>query len=188
MFYTCYRHWPKWTGCNDYLLFHSRKENRSFIPSQASGRFVRRNLWTPCHHRWERWALAAELARFNLDVFHSPDFIPPASGGKRSIITIHDLNFIYYPEFLTAESRRYYLDQVLWATEVADHISVDSDATRSDVIQLLGTPGEKVTTIHLAANSIYEQHFPDTAVNTTLQKYNLTTRGFILIRRYIGTS
>lgn len=168
---------------NDYLLFHSRKENRSFIPRQASGRFVRRDLWTPCHHRWERWALAAELARYDMEVFHSPDFIPPTGRGRRRVITIHDLNFIYYPEFLTAESRRFYLDQVLWATEVADHIAVDSDATRSDVIELLGTPEEKVTTIHLAANPIYEQFFSVTAVNKTLQKYNLP-HGFIL---FVGT-
>ncbi|UCC50869.1 MAG: hypothetical protein JSV68_17415, partial [Anaerolineaceae bacterium] len=62
--------------------------------------------------------MTVELARYKLDVMHSPDFIPPLGGGKRRIITIHDLNFVLYPDFLTAESRRYYLDQVRWATEV----------------------------------------------------------------------
>ncbi len=168
---------------NEYVLFHSRKEQRSFIPPQASGRFIRRNLWTPCHHRWERWALTVELARYKLDVMHSPDFIPPFGGGRRRIITIHDLNFVFYPDFLTAESRRYYLDQVRWATEVADHISVDSHATRRDVIEILETPEEKVTTIHLAANPLYEHPFSEMAVDETLQKYNLP-RGFIL---FVGT-
>jgi glycosyltransferase involved in cell wall biosynthesis len=167
---------------NEYYLFHSRKENRSFVPIAAM-RFFRRDLWTPCHHRLERWTLAAELSRHKLELFHSPDFIPPASGAKRRIITVHDLNFIYYPQFLTVESKRYYLDQIRWATEEADHIAVDSHATRTDVIDLLAIPPEKVTTIHLAANPLYEQAFSETIVDETLRKFNLP-RGFML---FVGT-
>lgn len=166
---------------NEYLLFHSRKERRSFVP--AVGQFDRRNLWTPCHHRVERWALGAELLPYKLDVFHSPDFIPPAIGARKRIITIHDLNFVYYPEFLTAESKRYYSGQIEWAAKEADHIAVDSHATRRDVIDLLAIPPEKVTTVHLAANPLYEQSFSTTAVTETLHKHNLP-RGFIL---FVGT-
>ena len=167
---------------NEYYLFHSRRESRTFVPAAAE-LFSRQDLWTPCHHRLERWTLAAELSRHKLEVFHSPDFIPPLSGARRRIITVHDLNFIYYPQFLTAESKRYYLDQIIWATEEADHIAVDSHATRSDVIDLLAMPPEKVTTIHLAANPLYQQAFSETAVNDTLHKYKLP-RGFIL---FVGT-
>ena len=167
---------------NEYFLFHSRREERSFVPKLADN-FSRLNLWTPCHHRLERYTLAAEISRYGLDVFHSPDFIPPVSGAKRRIITIHDLNFMYYPQFLTAESKRYYLDQIGWASSEADHIAVDSHATRSDVIELLAVPPEKVTTIHLAANPLYELEYTETAVDETLRKYNLP-RDFIL---FVGT-
>ena len=167
---------------SEYYLFHSRKEARSFVPILAE-HFVRRNLWTPCHHRLERYTLAAELSPYGLDVFHSPDFIPPVSGARRRIITIHDLNFMYYPQFLTAESRRYYLDQIEWASSDANHIVVDSHATRSDVIELLAVPPEKVTTVYLAANPLYEQAYTTTAVDETLRKYNLP-HGFIL---FVGT-
>ena len=167
---------------NEYLLFHSRKESRSFVPLNAE-RFSRRNLWTPSHHHLERWTLGVELSRQSLEVFHSPDFIPPAIGARRRIITIHDLNFIYFPEFLTAESRSYYLDQIRWASEQADHIAVDSDSTRSDVINLLTVSPEKVTTINLAANPLYEQSFSQVDVDETLRKYNLP-HGFIL---FVGT-
>ncbi len=139
---------------NQYTVFHSRKDGRSHTP--AATNFYRRNLWTPCHHRLERWALTAELLPHRLDVLHSPDFIPPQGGAKRRIITVHDLNFLYYPQFLTAESRRYYNQQIAWAVKTADHISADSHATRHDLINLLQVPAEKVTTIHLAANPMYE--------------------------------
>jgi glycosyltransferase involved in cell wall biosynthesis len=167
---------------NDYILYHSRKESRTFVP-QTALKFTRRDLWTPCHHRFERWALTAEILRDELDVFHSPDFIPPAAGAGRRVVTIHDLNFLYFPQFLTAESKRYYLDQIAWAAESADHIAADSHATRNDLIELLKVPANKVTTVHLAANPIYQSEFQANDVDYTLNKYDLT-RGFIL---FVGT-
>ncbi|MBI3176558.1 MAG: glycosyltransferase family 4 protein, partial [Chloroflexi bacterium] len=65
----------------------------------------------------------------------------------------HDLTFLRYPQFLTAESRRYYNDQIVAAAQRADAILADSEATRTDVINLLDAPSHKVTTVHLAADS-----------------------------------
>jgi len=166
---------------NEYTIFHSRQDGRSHTPTASN--FHRANLWTPCHHRLERLALAAELLPYRLDVLHSPDFIPPAFGAKRRIITVHDLNFHYYPQFLTAESKRYYADQIRWAVGAADHIAADSQATRQDLIEILQVPPSKVTAIHLAANPLYERVYEETAVQATLRQHNLP-RGFIL---FVGT-
>jgi glycosyltransferase involved in cell wall biosynthesis len=166
---------------NRYTVFHSRRDGRTYLPPAAN--FERRNLWTPCHHRLERWALAAEFLPHRLDVLHSPDFIPPVLGARRRIITVHDLNFMYYPQFLTRESRRYYAGQIKWAVEAADHISADSHATRQDLITHLAVPPEKVTTIHLAANPIYEASYTAATVEQTLRHYHLP-RGFVL---FVGT-
>lgn len=169
-------------GDHTFLIFHSRKERRNFLPD-GDGRFLKGVLWTPCHHRWERWSLGSELWRFNLDVLHSPDFIPPKWGAARKVITIHDLTFLYYPQFLTPDSRRYYLDQIQWAAETADYISADSEATRQDILAKLGIAKEKVTTIHLAANPIYSQAFSPQEIAATLGKYGIQP-GFIL---FVGT-
>jgi glycosyltransferase involved in cell wall biosynthesis len=164
-----------------YSVLHSWKDGRSRLPKARN--FRRGNLWTPCHHRLERWTLAAELVPRQLDVFHSPDFIPPSFGARRRVITVHDLNFLYYPQFLTHESRRYYAGQINWAVSVADHVAADSHATRQDLIEQLGVEPDKVSTVHLAAKPIYH-HRPDPQdVAQTLQQLSLPAE-FIL---FVGT-
>ncbi len=102
-------------------------------------------LWTPCHHRFERTALTVELARLRLDVLHSTDFIPPWRGARRHVISVHDLTFLHYPQYLTPESRRYYNGQIGWATSHADQILTDSESSRQDIISILGVAPDKIT-------------------------------------------
>lgn len=167
---------------NSFTVFHSRKDNRCHLPLGVSN-FRRSDLWTPPHHRFERWLLPFELRRHHLDLLHSPDFIPPAGGARHHVITVHDLNFLYYPNFLTAASRRYYLGQIGRAVVEADHILSDSEHTRRDLIERLDVAPEKVTTVHLAANPRYRHRAPEGAVEATLARLGLPP-GFIL---FVGT-
>ncbi len=141
---------------HQYVVFHSRKARESRVK-----RFKRADLWTPCHHRIERLALSVELARYGLDLLHSPDFIPPIRGARRHVITVHDLNFFYYPQYLTAESRRYYSDQIGAAVQQADHILADSEATKRDMIAMLNVPAEKIT-VHMLG---VDENFKPSSLN-----------------------
>lgn len=166
---------------NRYQVWQKRGDAHNYTPAQAN--FRRCDSWTPCHHRWERWALSAELLPHRLDVWHSPDFIPPQRGARRHVITVHDLNFLYYPHYLTADSRRYYADQIGWAVRHADAIAADSEHTRRDVIERLGVAPDKVHTIPLAANPIYAQPIAADTIQAALKRHKLTP-GFIL---FVGT-
>lgn len=126
-----------------YTVFTSRKAK-----DPITQKFQTAKLWTPAHHCLERLAMSVELARFRLDLLHSPDFIPPLRGAKHHIITVHDLTFLHYPQYITAESRRYYNDQIDVAVRQADHILSDSESTKTDLINLLNVPAEKIT-VHM---------------------------------------
>ncbi len=103
------------------------------------------NTYTPSHHRLERWSLSAELLPRRLDILHFPDAIPIQRGARQQVITIHDLHFLHYPQFMTADSLRYYKGQIGWAVQHADHILVSSQATLADLMNLLHVPADKVT-------------------------------------------
>jgi glycosyltransferase involved in cell wall biosynthesis len=89
--------------------------------------------------------MSVELGWRGLDVFHSPDFIPPYCAAKKHVITIHDLTFLHYPDYLTADSRRYYNDQILAACHHANAILAVSEATKHDLVDLLNVPENKIT-------------------------------------------
>ena len=138
------------------LISHRRDPDPVAVSGARS-----RAVWTPPHHRFEKWSLGAEIALLNLDVLHSTDFIPPAWGARRRVVTIHDLNFLHYPEFLDAEARHYYNAQIHWAVERADAVIVDSDATRRDLTALLDVAPERSTVVHLAADEQFRPLMPE---------------------------
>jgi glycosyltransferase involved in cell wall biosynthesis len=134
---------------NAYTIIHSRKDHTP--PCHPAAHLSA--AWTPSHHRLEQMAFPLELLRCKIDLLHSPDFIPPFTGHFKRVITVHDLNFLYYPQFLTADSRRYYNGQIERAVQIADHILADSHATRLDLIKLLNVPEGKITVVWLAPNT-----------------------------------
>lgn len=120
-------------------------------PILPGGRFSSHRLLTPCHHRLEQLVLPMELRPLDLDVLHSPDFIPPFRTRARSVITVHDLVFLLYPHFLNKDAARYY-GQIDEAVLRADGIIAVSSSTKQDIMRLLGVPETKITVIYEAAS------------------------------------
>jgi len=162
-----------------YLLLQSRKDRRDLAAAPNQQRVA---CWTPSHHRLERLALLLETLPLRLDLLHSPDFIPPYKGPYRSVITVHDLAFLRYPDFVTLDSRRYYNRQIEAATRRAEHIIAVSRATQADLVDLLAVPADKITVIHEAAHDAYRP-LADSAVRDHLARFDLAP-GYVL---FLGT-
>lgn len=142
---------------NDYRLVQHIRDRETLV---VAPNFARINTLTPSHHRLERWALSAELLPHRLDILHSPDAIPPARAARRQVITIHDLHYLHYPQFMTADSRRYYVGQIVWAVRRADHLLASSQATRADLVTLLNVPEAKITVHMLGVDDLFKPALP----------------------------
>jgi glycosyltransferase involved in cell wall biosynthesis len=94
------------------------------------------------------------------------------------VITVHDLTFFHYPQFLTAESRCYYNQQIGWAVRHTEHILADSYATKSDLVSMLDVPAAKITVVHLAADSAF-QPLDEAQVTQVVERYGLEP-GYLL--------
>lgn len=121
--------------------------------------------------RFQR-ALDAEI------VFSFPGYIFPDVYGLRHVLMVPDIQHEYFPEFFPdgalEERRRLYGDSI----RRADHICAISEFTRQTLIERLGVPPEKITTVPLAADPIFsDQPQPDHDAGV-LHKYGLSRGGY----------
>ena len=124
------------------------------------------------HHRLEQLLLPWAVDKLPLELFHSPDFIPPFRSRDRSVITIHDLAFLIYPHFVTKEGARYY-GQIDRAVRHADQIVAVSESTKLDLINLLGCAESKISVIYEAADPLYQPIVRDLACQYVQRQYGL---------------
>ena len=97
-----------------------------------------------CWHRLGRPS-AERLAKAELDVvqaFH-PLLIPARHAAQ--VVTVHDLNFMDYPEHTAREIRRDYPKLAPTHVRRADHVIVNSNTTANDVRARFGVDPSRIT-------------------------------------------
>ncbi len=164
--------------------FVAIRHRKPAIGSVVYGRTIdTRKVWTPPHHRWEQLILPLELVRLRADVIHFPDFIPLFRMRVPTVITVHDLAFIHYPQILDRNARRYY-SQIQRAVERADAVIAVSHSTRNDIVELLKIDPAKIEVIHEAAAPHFKQLELAPQARHTINGHELVANTFAL---FVGT-
>src|SRR5262249_20266894 len=109
---------------------------------------------TPPHNTLERWVLPLEVLRRAPSLLHSVDHVSPAWGPWRSVVTLHDLAFMLYPETQTSASRAYYANAGESARR-AERVIAVSQRTASDAVRLLGVDPARMRVVHEAAGPAF---------------------------------
>lgn len=128
-------------------------------------------------YRTLRFAMASRA--FRDYVYHGPNYNLLPFGG-RSVVTIHDLSFLRYPEFHPADRVRFWSRQIHTVAGRADHIITDSLFQRQEIIELLSIEPDKVSSVYLGC----ESHFrPRSAAECQelLQRTGLYYKQFNLV-------
>ena len=99
---------------------------------------------------WHRLRLNWPVERFTgpCDLFHSTDFVLPPVARARALLTVHDLSFLRHPECAHPRLRAYLSSVVPRSLKRAHHVLADSEATKRDLIDLLGVERDKITVLY----------------------------------------
>jgi glycosyltransferase involved in cell wall biosynthesis len=119
--------------------------------------------------------------RLGADLLHYPYFAAPASTPLPLVVTIHDLIPLVLPQYRGSGTVRAYMQLQAATARRAALILTDSNASRHDVVRVLGIPRQRVRVIHLAVDSHWRPVGEDAAA-AVRAKHRLPER-FIL---YMG--
>ncbi|SFM12825.1 Glycosyltransferase involved in cell wall bisynthesis [Paenibacillus sp. 1_12] len=92
------------------------------------------------------------MKKSKADIFHGTNFTHMPTLKGKSIITIHDLSYMHYPDFTTKKILNHHSQWVPYSAEKCDHIITDSWQSKLDIINLLNIAEEKIDVVHLAAD------------------------------------
>ena len=163
----------------EYRLFVSGVSDAKPLPQKPATHFS----WKPTRisplnlaRLWQRARIPLPIEFFTgrADLYHATDFVlPPVH--TRSLLTVHDLSFVRVPETASPPLKRYLDVVVPRSVQRADHVLADSQATKDDLIELYGTPAEKITVLLSGVDA----RFKPTQGANVRQKYNIPARPYI---------
>lgn len=130
---------------------------------------------------WEQVVLPFATRR--LDVLHCPVNIRPFVSFCPTVVTIHDLIYLVYPDKYLPAKRRYLTATTGWSVRHASRVIAVSESTKRDIVRLLHVPADKVTVVYNGVDERFRPIEDEQAIAAFKRKHNLPQR-FIL---YLGT-
>ncbi len=116
---------------------------------------------------WRNWGLKPMLRREEVDLYHGLSNELPVGlyHYKRigTVVTIHDLAFIRYPQFYRRADRVLYTHKYGRSARNADHVIAVSESTRKDIIEHFGVEPERVSVVYQGCSPLFSSVKPEQA-------------------------
>jgi alpha-1,3-rhamnosyl/mannosyltransferase len=171
-------------------LFYDRTWSREIrtppTPTRASDAITAAKRVVPGGARISRMLQRQRFKRgvraHGIELYHEPNFLAFPFDGP-TVVTVHDLSWIRYPEAHPGERVRTMNREMPGAVARATRILTDSEFVRGEVISHFGVPAERVTAIPLGVEPRFRPFAPE-AGRATLDRHGLRFGEYVLV---VGT-
>ncbi len=87
------------------------------------------------------------------DIFHFPNFTARPVTAGHTVITVHDISFVRFPQFTEARNLSYLAARLPDSLKRAEAVITDSQFSADEIVDAMGVAEEKVFPIHLGISS-----------------------------------
>lgn len=125
---------------------------------------------------WRSRLMTFDILKSNIQIYHGLSHELPSGiekTGVKSVVTVHDIIFIKYPEFYKSFDISIYRKKLLYACRVADSIVAISNQTKKDLVEELSIDPGKISVIYQGYNSSFLKRLDNLSKNKLRSKYNL---------------
>lgn len=179
----------KYAPGNEYLFYipSERKNKLLNIDALNVKNVYPQSVWKKLASIWRVWGIKRDIRRDSIDLFHGLSNELPLNIHKqdraRSIVTIHDLIFLKFPEYYKPIDRWIYNFKFRRACINADRIIAVSECTKRDIISCYGIAEDKIDVVYQGCDELFANVAPEEKKSEVRRKYGLPEK-YIL---YLGS-
>ncbi|MEA3341286.1 MAG: glycosyltransferase family 1 protein, partial [Chloroflexota bacterium] len=137
----------------------------------------------PFPRLWTHARLSWEMARRPPDALFVPAHVLPLVHPCASLVTVHDLGYLHFPQAHPWRQRLYLDLSTRWSARAAAHILADSEAAKADLAARYGTPPEKITVAYPGYDETLAPVRDPAAIEAVKARYAISGDYFL----YLGT-
>lgn len=132
---------------NEYVLFTHNENHHTF--EYNSEQFSKKLCPVPAKSRsarvaYEQMVLPRVVTKHGIDVLHSPGYVSPVIGKFGKVVTIHDMQYIYYPSYFPKARLLYWKYLLPLSATKSDVILTVSENSKADIANFLNIPKNKI--------------------------------------------
>jgi glycosyltransferase involved in cell wall biosynthesis len=132
---------------------------------------------------WTHLRLSTEMLLHRPDLLFVPAHVLPIVHPRHSVVTVHDLGYLYFPE-AHPPRQRWYLDRsTRWHTTTATHLLADSAATKRDLVENYHAHPDRITVAYPGLDPSIKRVDDANEIARVKAKYNVES-DYVL---YLGT-
>lgn len=162
---------------NQYFLFTPKQGREGFHSPKNSVIILPNNFWWRALKPFWRTYKLSDLARnVHLDIYHGLSHELPIGIEKsaiKSVVTIHDVIFMRFPELYKAADRKIYRRKIQHACKAADKIIAISKQTKNDLVDFFAIDPQKIAVIYQSINPVFFQQKSTEELQVVRKKYKL---------------
>ncbi|MDH4402653.1 MAG: glycosyltransferase family 1 protein [Flavobacterium sp.] len=131
---------------------------------------------------WRLISVCSQIKKDKVDLYHGLSGEIPIglnNSGVKTVVTIHDLIFMRYPNLYSFFDRKIHYYKFKYAANNADLVIAISEQTKKDIVTYLKINPEKIKVIYQGCAPVFKEEIPIEFIELTRNKYQLPTH-FIL--------
>lgn len=125
---------------------------------------------------WRMKGILKDLKKDKIDLYHGLSHELPfgiQKAGIKSVVTIHDLIFLRFPEYYSLVDRMIYRSKFQYACREADTVIAISQQTKKDIIHFFGIPEEKIKVVYQSCHPLFGETASKERLEEVKLKYKL---------------
>ena len=130
---------------------------------------------------WEQTLLKRMTRKAGIDLLFNPANVAPLNAPVPSVVTIHDLAFLLFPEYFSRTFALYYRTVVPRIAAQAARVLTDSNSTKTDLINYLDVPEEKIAVVPLGVSPEFRRRILKSELEEVRARHKLPARFFLSI-------